>query len=65
MREGKEVESSGWGGGWGAEKLAGVEEGETVIRIYYVKGKSILKKEGEEDYKKDLRKRGKSFNKLS
>ena len=47
------------------EELGEAECGETVIRIYYVKGKSILKKEGEEDYKKDLRKRGKSFNKLS
>jgi hypothetical protein len=44
MREGKEVESSGWGGGWGAEKLAGVEEGETVIRIYYVRNESIFNK---------------------
>ena len=44
MREGKEVESSGFGGGWGAEKLAGVEEGETVIRIYYVRKKSIFNK---------------------
>jgi hypothetical protein len=44
MRERKVVDPGGRGGG---EELGGVEGGETVIRMYFVKKNSIIIKRGE------------------
>lgn len=36
----RDIKGVGWDGGRG--KLGGVEGGETIVRIYYVSGKSIF-----------------------